>query len=118
MQARRRLEQGMVETAMASPATRAILSLCIQGPRSVKDLSAEASIPLASCYRQVRALVEDGMLVVERSAMTADGKPYDLYRSRIRLARIEVRAGKVEVTWEANAPVEDRVLHFWGQLRT
>ncbi len=103
---------------MASAAARRILSKCIRRAHPVKTLSQEASIPLASAYRQIKALVDDGLLVVERSAMTPDGKPYDLYRSRIKVARIEIRADHVEVAWEVNAAIEDRILHMWGQLGT
>lgn len=110
------MRQEAVEAALASSATRRIISKCIRHAQTVKALSREAGIPLASTYRQVNSLVEQGILVVERSAMTPDGKPYDLYRARVRVARIEVRADHVEVSWEANAAIEDRIVHMWGQL--
>lgn len=113
---RQPLRQDAVEAALASTSTRRIISKCIRRPQPVKALSQEADTPLASTYRQVKALVAQGILVVERSAMTEDGKPYDLYRSRIKVARIEVRADHVEIAWEENASIEDRIANLWGKL--
>lgn len=114
----RTLDAATVEKALTNPGARRILAACIRRPQPVKALSDQAEIPLASAYRQVNALVESGMLIVERSALTRDGKPYDLYRSRIRRGRIEVAPDRVQVTWEANAAVEDRLVHLWGQIRS
>lgn len=111
------LREEVVEKAMASAAGRQIISHCIREPLAVKDISDRTRLPLASVYRRVRHLVDDEILVVERSAMTPDGKPYDLYRSRLRMGKIEVSAGKVQVTWEANVSLEDRLLNMWGHLR-
>jgi predicted ArsR family transcriptional regulator len=110
------IQEKAVANALESPATRRILSLCIDKPRPVKELSETAGLPLASAYRQVKGLLESGILVVERSAMTSDGKPFDLYRSRIRVGRLEVRANKVLVTWESNEGIEDRLASMWGHL--
>lgn len=105
-----------VEEALANSAHRRILVACIRRPLPVRELSAACGLPLASAYRQVHALVEGGVLVVERSAMTPDGKPYDLYRSRVRIARLELGPDGTHVTWEPNMPVEDRVHALWDQL--
>ncbi len=112
----RPLNDAAVEAALSSASTRRILASCIRKPLAVKEISDATTLPLASAYRQVGKLVESGVLMVERSAMTRDGKPYDLYRSRIRLARIEVGADRVDITWEANAALEDRLINLWNQL--
>ncbi len=114
----RPLTHAAVESALSSASARRILATCIRQPRAVKDISDSTTLPLASAYRQVGKLVESGVLLVERSAMTPDGKPYDLYRSRIRLGRIEVSAERVDITWEANAALEDRLMNLWNQLGT
>ena len=111
------LHQEVVEAALSSGASRQILALCIRRPMAVKDISEQAKIPLPSAYRQVRTLTEQGLLVVERSAMTPDGRPYDLYRSRIRQARIEVTPDRVTVDWEPNLAIEDRLVGLWSQLK-
>lgn len=110
------LRPGNVEEALANPAMRRILQECIRKAKSPKDLSRDADVPMASTYRLIHQLVELGALQVERSAMTKDGKPYDLYRSRIRSGTIDWRHGRTTVTWEANAGVDERLSHLWSQL--
>ena len=101
---------------LESAALRRIVSLCVDGPASVKELSDRGGLPLASTYRQVKSLLDGGVLVVERSAMTQEGKPIDLYRSRVRTAQLTVRAQQILLTWEPNESVEDRLASLWGHL--
>lgn len=110
------LRQEIVAQALSSAASRQVLALCIRRALPVKAISDQASLPLASAYRQVNSLVAWGLLVVERSAMTPDGKPYDLYRSRVRRARVEVSPSGVQVEWEPNEVVGDRLIGMWNQM--
>jgi DNA-binding transcriptional ArsR family regulator len=105
-----------VERAMSSPAMRLVMSKCVQGPQSVRSLVELTHLPPASLYRHVAELQELGVLVVERSAMTPDGKAYDLYRSRLKEAKVSVKAERVDVTWEINERVEDRLATMWDRL--
>lgn len=116
MEKRGPIREEAVQQALTSIAGRRILAECIRRALSVRDLSQATGLPLASTYRQVHLLQELGVIVIERSAMTPDGKPYDLYRSRVRTARIEVTPNRVQVTWEPNLPVEDRLVNMWDQL--
>lgn len=111
------VREDKVVAALNSEPARRIMSHCIHRARSVKDLSEKAGIPLPSAYRHVNGLVEDGLLYVERSAMTPDGKPYDLYRSTLRSCRIEMDADGVRVTWDLNSSLDERLQHMWQSLR-
>jgi len=113
-----RLDEADVVAALADPYARRILAACVRSSLAVKDISAVAELALPTAYRQVNRLVERGLLVVERSAITKDGKRYDLYRSRIRAARLELDASGERVSWELNAPVEDRLASMWDALRS
>ncbi len=88
---------------MASQAKCRIMAACIRRPLSAKAISHLTGLPLASTYRQVKSLVGDGILAVERSAMTEDGKPYDLYRSQVMQARLDITPDRVNTTWKPNA---------------
>ncbi len=111
------VQEGKVVAALNSEPARRILSHCVLKPLSVKEISARTGIPLPSAYRHVRGLVEDGLLYVERSAMTEDGKPYDLYRSVLKRCRIEMVPERIEVTWEMNASIDERLLDMWKALQ-
>lgn len=112
------LQDRDVVAALADPYSRRILSVCVAEPRAVKEISHDADLPLATTYRHVKRLLDGGLLVVERSALTPDGKRYELYRSRIRNARIELDAKGERVTWEGNEPVEARLANMWDALRS
>lgn len=111
------LRPEVVADALADGYARRVLVVCVRKPRSVKEISQETGLPLPTAYRQVNKLAESGLLVVERSALTPDGKRYDLYRARLRAARIEMDADGERVTWEPNAPVEERLAGLWDSLR-
>lgn len=105
-----------VADALSSKAARLILSRCIRRPIPAKELSEATGVPLASAYRTIHDLVEKGLLVVERSAMTPDGKAYDLYRSRLQEAALEMMPEQIRITWEVFEPVEDRLMNMWRRL--
>lgn len=85
--------------------------------KPVKSIELETELPQATVYRQVHRLVEDGLLAVERSALTEDGKRYELYRSRIQRAKLEVDASGVRMTWELVEEMEERLARVWNSLR-
>lgn len=106
----------VVADVLSSKPARLVLSRCIREPRAAKQISEATGIPIASAYRTIHDLVDKGMLVVERSAMTPDGKAYDLYRSRLRQAELEMVAGHIRISWEVFEPVEDRLMNLWRRL--
>lgn len=110
------VRQEQVEAALNSEPARRILANCIRKALSVKQLSDATGTPLPSTYRHIKTLVAEGLLLIERSALTPDGKPYDLYRSRLRRARIEITAGHVKVEWDLNELIEDRLHGMWNQI--
>lgn len=62
------------------------------------------------------SLVDDGLLFIERSALTSDGKRYDLYRSRVQKARIELDDNGVKIYWEPLEGVHERLARAWSAL--
>lgn len=111
------LSPEVVAEALADPYARRVLAVCVKQARAVKDIAQETGLALPTAYRHVNRLEEAGLLVVERSAMTTDGKKYDLYRSRVKAAKIEMDATGERVTWQANEATEDRLASMWDSLR-
>lgn len=112
----RTLREEAVEEVLSDPASRYILAACVPEARPVKAIAEAAGLSQTTAYRHVNDLEERGFLIVERSAMTPDGKTYDLYRSRLRSAHLWMEAESVTVEWEVNEAVEDRVQRMWDQL--
>lgn len=107
-----------VAEAIADVYARRVLAACVKKAKAVKDVSHDTGLPLPTTYRHVNRLVEMGLLVIERSALTPDGKRYDLYRSRIRSARIELDGSGERVSWEPNEAAEERLADMWDSLRS
>ncbi len=111
------LQPDAVAAALSETYARRVLSVCIKKAKAVKEISQDTGLPLPTTYRHVNRLLEEGLLVVERSALTPDGKRYELYRSRLRGARIEMDASGERVSWEPNEAVEERLASLWESIR-
>lgn len=103
------LNETLVATAMTDAASRSVLMACVAHARSAKEISARTGIPLTTVYRQAHKLVSLGVLIVERSALTPDGRKYDLYRSRIEQIHLELDETGDHVTWTSDPEVENRI---------
>lgn len=110
------LDSARVAASLSDEYERRILATCIRKAKSVKEIELETGLPQATVYRHVAGLVENRLLVIERSALTPDGKRYELYRSRVRTARIEMDGSGVRILWEPVEDVEERLARVWSTL--
>lgn len=102
------IREEMVAEALATPTSRRVIATCIRVPRSAKEISRVSGLALTTVYRHVRRLELVGVLVVERCAMTRDGRKYDLYRSRLRRAHLDLDDVGERVRWEAIELIDAR----------
>jgi hypothetical protein len=77
--------------ALCEEPSRRILASTLSGGKSVLDMSAEQAIPLSTCYRRLRELTEQRLLVLEKIVVTAEGKKFRIYRSIFK---------NVEIAWD------------------
>lgn len=73
-------------------------------------------IPLGSCYRKVHELVEGGVLIVERIAMT-DGKRCELFRSAYQSFVIEVENGSFKADVVINENIAEKLRAIWLSMK-
>lgn len=90
-----------------------MLAACIQQAKSIREIELATKLPQATVYRHVGRLSELGLLIVERDALTPDGKRYQLYRARVRSARVVMDAQGVRIYWEPVEEVEERIARVW-----
>ena len=94
-----------VESILDGVALR-ILSATSGRPRTVRDLSVELNLPLASLYRKVHELQSAGALVAHPTRDAATGKSTRLYVSAIASLRVEFGPSpRVEVLFTASPPL-------------
>lgn len=107
-------EEAHHAAAVQEAMSRRTLSACVRQALSVRELEHATGLPQASVYRHVSSLAKGGLLEVERSALTPDGKRYELYRSRLRAARIEVDEAGVRLLWEGREDGQERLATAWS----
>jgi hypothetical protein len=70
--------------------------------RSARELAFMFDIPLASCYRKLRELAAANLIDQEGSELTADGKRYTTYRSKIGSVSLVYEKGILRVKVDLN----------------
>lgn len=73
--------------ALADEYSRQILASIMDRSKSVVDISTECKIPMSTAYRRIHDLEEVGLVQVNGSVISSDGKRYYLYRSKIKAVR-------------------------------
>jgi len=79
-----------------------ILELTNSQPLNAVDLSEALGIPIAACYRRIRALKDAGMLKEEGRVISIGGKLVATYRSSVQSAEVVLQDGRLRVNIKAN----------------
>ncbi len=110
------VKEDQVRAALQDEGAALVLQACIAQARSAKEISGSTGIPVVTVYRHVKRLAAQGLLLVERSAMTATGKPYDLYRCPLASASLVVTGEGLRVFWKTQRHMSDRLHGLWKQM--
>ncbi len=103
--------------AMADEYSRSILLSTMQKAKSAVELSAEKEIPISTAYRRLHELQETGLVAVERSVITDEGKKFDLYRSTVKSVSVSFNLGATEVEILPNEDMVTKFIRLWGYMR-
>ncbi len=79
-----------------------IISLTSEEPLNAVDLSNALGIPIAACYRRIRALKEAGVLKEEGRVVSVGGKLVATYRSSVESAELMLQDGRLRVLINAS----------------
>ncbi len=66
--------------------------------KSAFELSEKLGIPIAACYRKINLLVSAGLLYCEERKLTRAGKRINLYKAKIKNARITFERNSIKAT--------------------
>ena len=71
---------------------------------SVREIAYKFDIPLASAYRKIKELESFGLIKVESTKLTRDGKRYKMYRSRVENFEVSYHRNtlkiKIHIKWK------------------
>ena len=78
--------------------------LQLTSPRAMNaiELSDELGIPIAACYRRIRALKDAGIIQEDSKVVSIGGKMVATYRSVVESAEVMLQDGRLRVLIKAN----------------
>jgi len=79
-----------------------IIDLTEEKPMNATELSLALGIPIAACYRRIRALKSAGMLREEGKTVSIGGKSVANYKSTLESAEVVLQDGRLRVVVKAN----------------
>lgn len=99
----------IIVEALSDEFSRKILSTSVLQGKTVEEICDEQGIPPSSCYRRMRRLVDEGVMVVERMVVASTGRKYAIYRSAFSCLHIRLEDGVVSVYATLNPAVADKL---------
>lgn len=98
-----------------------ILELTSRQAMNAMELSDALGIPMAACYRRIRALKDAGVLVEDGKVVSIGGKLVATYKSAVEKAEVVLQDGRLRVVIRANgeqtsdevALLEEPTVLYW-----
>src|SRR5208282_4637960 len=76
--------------ALGDSAARGILLMLSDAPHSAQEILAAHHIPQSTLYRKIHELEQLGLIGIQRTAITPEGKRVDLYRSLLEELKVDL----------------------------
>jgi DNA-binding transcriptional ArsR family regulator len=99
--------------ALGDECSRRILRSAVASGKTAEEISAEQDLPLSTCYRTLRRLLNGGLVILEKRVITRAGKRYAVYRTSFSKATIRFNGGEVTVEVVPNLDVLDKLRGMW-----
>jgi len=74
-----------------------ILAATSHKAKSARELAFLFDIPMASCYRKIKELLGAGLLKLDSTELSSDGKRYNVYRSEINCITMVYERGQMRL---------------------
>jgi hypothetical protein len=93
-----------------------ILTATYRKARSASYLSSRFDIPIAACYRRIKALEKEGFLKAVEKEFTRFGKWVWTYRSNLKYVNIVLEKGQMRMFMQLNDPKNPEHHDTWEIL--
>jgi DNA-binding transcriptional ArsR family regulator len=103
--------------ALGDPAARGILLMLNDSPRSAQDILAANRIPQSTLYRKIHELQELGLIGVQRTAITPEGKRVDLYRSLLEELKVDLQGAQLRIQARFRDLSAERLKEMWHGMQ-
>lgn len=85
-------------------------------PKSAQEISDSHGIPIAACYRRIRALEKVGLLECKERRLSQQGKRVSYYVSLLKNAYIFFESGKLRVKFQLRTGGADMYGEEWHDI--
>ena len=99
----------VILSALGDDFSDRILACANEQARTVEQISELEGIPLSTCYRRIRDLLDAGLLMIERIVITNSGRRYAIYRSSYKTFQVLFDVHGTRVHALLNDDVADKV---------
>lgn len=103
--------------ALGDAASRGILLMLSDGPRSAQELLTANHIPQSTLYRKIHELQELGLVGIQRTAITPEGKRVDLYRSLLSELHVDLQGTQLRIQVRFRDLAAERLKDMWHDVR-
>ncbi len=103
--------------SLADEYSRKIILSTIEKAQSVEELSLAQDIPISTAYRRVNEMKDIGILTVEKTILTEEGKKFELYRSAFKTIHMDLNPDEIVIDVELNEDVATRLSRLWASMR-
>lgn len=103
--------------ALGDAASRGILLMLNEAPHSAQELLQSNNIPQSTLYRKLHDLQQLGLVGIQRTAITPEGKRVDLYRSLLEELKVDLAAGQLRIQVRFRDLAAERLKDLWHQVR-
>ncbi|HTW76423.1 MAG TPA: helix-turn-helix domain-containing protein [Thermoplasmata archaeon] len=96
---------------------REILLMLSDGPRSAQEIQVTNRMPQSTLYRKLHELAQIGLIGVQRSVISSDGKRVELYRSLLEELTVEMRGTRLRIDVRFRDLSSERLKELWRSVR-
>lgn len=92
-----------------------ILAATSHRAKSARELAFLFNIPMASCYRKIKELAAAGLLKMESTELSPDGKRYKVYKSQIDNVTLVYDKGQIHMKIDMLSKVPFEIVRNMAQ---
>jgi predicted transcriptional regulator len=99
--------------ALADNKDANILALMASQPLSAMDIVEKTNIPISSVYRRINQLEEQGLIGIDRTIVTPEGKSYNRYKASFSQVTVKFQNGNFLVSVVPNRKIVEKAAHLF-----
>jgi len=103
--------------ALGDSAARGILLMLSDAPHSAQEILAANHIPQSTLYRKIHELEQLGLIGIQRTAITPEGKRVDLYRSLLEELKVDLQGTELRIQARFRDLSAERLKQMWHGIQ-